>query len=204
MPFQSPINLKKGEHPQEARIRRVFLRVTGRYQEPGQEALKPATSMRQAMLAEGYAPSTADNPAQVMESKTWQTLIAENFGEEDTAKLHGNLMRAGTLSRATFDPDMSDEEIKELIDAIPGARFMRVRDVRYKNPKDKSECEADGVTPRVYERIAFYIKPELDARDRALDKAYKVRGNYAAEKRVNENINYSLADLRRMKAEGKL
>jgi hypothetical protein len=204
MAFKSPIEIRKGEHPQEARIRRVFLRVTGRYQEPGMEALKPATSMRQAMLAEGYAPSTADNPKQVMESKTWQTLIAENFGEEDTAKLHGNLMRAGTVTTMTFDPDMTDEEIKEIIEAAPGSRFLRAKDVRYSHPKDATQYEADGITPRCYERKAYYVRPELDARDRALDKAYKVRGSYAAEKRVNENINYSLADLRRMKAEGKI
>lgn len=45
-------------------------------------------------------------------------------------------------------------------------------------------------------------RPDNQARLRAVDIALRLRGAYAAEKRDNRNINFSLADLRRMREAG--
>jgi len=47
-------------------------------------------------------------------------------------------------------------------------------------------------------------RPDNQARLRAVDIALRLRGAYAAEKRDNRNINFSLADLRRMREAGEI
>lgn len=200
-PEKTREHLPKVGNAVKERMRRVFLRVTGTY---GNE---PPVSMAMAMRAEGYAEDTARNPQQITRSQTWAEIMDEHLAQDKLGKIHDELLRAGHLDQLAFRKESTDQEIVEFIAQVPGFKLINIEEVydsRWERI-DEDDPQSEKVEVRTHVgRRANVVAPDNRTRRESLDLAYKLRGSYAAEKRVNENINYSLADLRRMKAEGKI
>lgn len=200
-PTKSKETLPKVGNAVKERMRRVFQRVTGTY---GNE---PPVSMAMAMRAEGYAEDTARNPQQITRSQTWAEIMEEHLSQDKLGRIHDELLRAGHLDVLVFRKDATDAEIVAFIAQVPGFKLINIEqayDIKWE-PVDPDDPKSKKVEVRtLVARNANVVAPDNRTRRESLDLAYKLRGSYAAEKRVNENINYSLADLRRMKAEGKI
>lgn len=100
-----------------------------------------------------------------------QNAIHEALGDDMLAKKHQELLTASTIQTMSFDKEVEREDIKEFIEDIPGAKLFRIIQ------KDDKQ-------------IAYMKMPDTTIQDKALDKAYKLRGDYAPIKTASININY--------------
>lgn len=102
-----------------------------------------------------------------------QEAIAEALPDELLEKKHLELLNAVTLDRFSFKLDDSDEVIHETIAKLPGHEVVYIRQ------------DDNG-------KMAYVRVPDSNTQDKALDKAYKIKGSYAPEKHVNVNTNVSI------------
>lgn len=94
--------------------------------------------------------------------------IKEALPDDLLAQKHKELFNQKQLAYFTFSKEMPDEEI---IDHVEAAGFA----VIVVRPSDKV-------------KYAFYSIDDAQAKSKALDMAYKVRGTYAPEKSVSLNF----------------
>lgn len=152
----------------------------------------------------GYSESYAKT-GRFKKTEVWGELMKEYLPNSKLAKLHGDLLESSHIQHYIFpkirddvpvEEETTDEtetkkkkkgkkktrvkdtltkkEIKEIVESVPGCKLIYVKDDKYTG------------------KIAFFQAPDSKSRSNALDMAYKVRGNYMAEK---ENNNDPLDDL---------
>lgn len=122
----------------------------------------------QAMREAGYSESTTKTPQRLTESKGWTTLIEKYIKEIDLARVHKFILNAKTMAHYDFPLKEKDNEIKNIIASIPKARLISIRPYgRYKR--------------------AYFLNPDLEYIDKALDKAYKVKGRYKNSLTLEQN-----------------
>lgn len=102
-----------------------------------------------------------------------QNVIQEALSDDLLAKKHNDLLNASTLSHTSFDKELDDEEIRDFVKDIPGAKLFRI-------------VQKDD------KKIAYIKMPDTNIQEKALDKAYKIKGTYAPEKKAILNINHEL------------
>lgn len=100
--------------------------------------------------------------------------IADAFPDDLLAKKHKQLLEASTLHKEYFDPELSDEEIREIVEASPHCKLLHIErfPVITKKVKGKiaSQHQRDTL---VYVRV-----PENFTQGTALRDAYKLKGAY--------------------------
>lgn len=126
-------------------------------------------SMRQAIVDAGYSQKVADNPSKITSSVTWGELMEVHLSDDDLSQKHKELIQASTLQSMKFDIDIEPDEIREYFAEMKGYKLFRIVDKYY---KDK------GKEDEMYERIAYYRAPDTTIQEKALDKAYKLKGRY--------------------------
>lgn len=91
--------------------------------------------------------------------------IDEALGDSMLATKHMELLNAVTLERLSFKLKDTDEEIRKIVSQLPGYEVIHIRE------------DTDG-------KVAYVRSPDSNTQDKALDKAYKIKGTYAPEKKV--------------------
>lgn len=132
-------------------------------------------NVSRAMLDVNYSPATAKTPQKLTESVGWQELLDEYLPERDLAKKHKELLNAVNLEKLSFNPRDTDEEIRKVIENMEGYTLLYIK-----------SSESDG---RITDKYAYVKAPDNMAQDKALDKAYKLKGSYAPEKTQALNVN---------------
>lgn len=145
--------------------------------------------MKAAMKEAGYSDAYSSHPAKMTRKKSWKELMDEYLPEEDVAALHKELKGASYLQQYEFPEatkkdngkTLTDEDIKAIVESVPGCVLTYIKN------------SGHGT------RTAYFRAPDNRVRDAALDKAYKLRGRYAAEKMevTDPYDNLSNADLAR-------
>jgi len=133
-------------------------------------------NVSRAMIDAHYSPATAKTPQKLTESKGWQELIVTFLDDEKLAKKHDQLLNATALERMSFDEETSDEVIEEVIGKMSGYELLHI-------------VENKGTNGAVLSKYAYVKAPDNVAQDKALDKAYKIKGTYAPDKSVNVTMN---------------
>lgn len=113
----------------------------------------------------GYSEESSRKPFQVTRSKTFRELIEEAVPDSKMAERFGMLTDAVTLDQYKLNASMTDKEINELVESIPGFKVRRIQ----RNLLDKF------VT-------VYFWRPDNMSIDKALDKLVKIKGYYAPEK----------------------
>lgn len=93
----------------------------------------------------------------------------EYFPEDTLAKCHQELFHSVKLESFMVAPDIDKKQIKEIKEALEWAG-CKFRSIQY---------GSKGA-------YCYYYAPDNAAKDRALDKAYKLRGLYSNE---NKDVN---------------
>lgn len=120
----------------------------------------------------GYSDSVSLVPSEVTKGKGFRELLDEVIPESLVVDAHKSLLRATKIEHMVFPLDVSDEEITELLasNGCMAKKFMH------------SETQTH----------VWYFVPDGFSRRAGTDMAYKLRGNYSAEKieviDVNERI----------------
>lgn len=140
-------------------------------------------SKRKIMIEAGFSEKYADQPSKFFKTKTAQQLREKYLPVEKIYKLHEDLLDACYLSHYIFPTKkgrkLSDKEIKDIIEGMPGCKLTYI--------KRDEDYIGD---------VAYFTAPDNMSRDKALDKAYKIYGNYAPEKvEITDPNAKSLADI---------
>lgn len=88
---------------------------------------------------------------------------------------HNELLNSSTLEKLSFDDDEDDDVITQVVSQLPGYKLLYIR----RNLSQNGE---------VLSCYAYVSAPNDLIQDKALDKAYKLKGAYAPEKHANLNI----------------
>lgn len=126
-------------------------------------------TMGKILKAAGYSEETSKNPDQVTESKGFRQLIEEAVPDLKMAERFGMLTDAVTLDQYKLNASMTDKEVNELVESIPGFKVRRIQ---------RSLLEK-------YLTVYFW-RPDNMTIDKALDKLVKIKGYYAPEKREHK------------------
>lgn len=117
-----------------------------------------------AMLEAGYPPTTAKNPQQLKRSKAWKELMEDHLSDKNLGKKHEALLEAATLEQVRFDAQDSDESIVGIISELPGYKLIHIR--------------YDYINDKLEKKVAYVKAPDNQTQEKALDKAYKLKGRY--------------------------
>lgn len=117
-------------------------------------------SRRQAIKAAGFSDEMADNPRKVTDSKWFKKAVTDYEDEVNIVKEEKHAVR---LDHYVFPLDMTDDEIVELIEGIPGCKMRKIK-------------HGDQQTR------AYFWTPDHKSRQNMLDKLWKLRGDYSADK----------------------
>jgi len=133
-------------------------------------------NMGKAMKEAGYSDAMAKNPQKLTESAGFQELMNQaGLSDQELLSKHSELLNSAVINSVTFSTfknpkkgkkykALTDEEIKKIIENAPGCKLIRVL---------RTPTEA----------IAYYYSPDARSRKAALDMGYKLKGNYAPEKK---------------------
>lgn len=118
-------------------------------------------NISRAMLEAGYSPNSAKNPKNLTQSKLWQKLMDKHLPDDKLAKIHKEQLEAKTIRSMPFHYKLKDNEIKKIIES-EGFKFISTK--RFMTTA-----------------IVFFSINDVVAIDKALDKAYKLKGKYSSE-----------------------
>ena len=133
-----------------------------------------------AMIKAGYSESYARSST-VITSKTWKDITAEYFDDEEVALIHRQQLQAKVPKSMPFYHKISDEEIKEIIEA-QGFTWFAVK--RFMN-----------------QAYVYFTVPDTMAIDKALDKIYKIKNRYGDTTIVHKYSELTDEDIERETAE---
>lgn len=102
--------------------------------------------------------------------------IDEALSDERLNKKHNQLLEASTLEKLSFDEHDEDEEIREVVAQIEGYTLLHI----------VTRLDKEGNPTSKY---AYVKAPDNQTQEKALDKAYKVRGLYAPDKSITVNVD---------------
>lgn len=117
-------------------------------------------SLRSAITNAGFSQAVADNPKRITDRKWFKEHLPSH---EETSQAIRELMVSGRLDHYIFPLSMSDAEIVELIENLPGCKMRKIK---------HSETQT----------WAYFWTPDNKSRKDAIDIVLKVRGDYAPEK----------------------
>lgn len=189
------------------RVPTTFLTKDGRTYRATEREIKfveilhqnPGKSLAEIARMAGYGAGMAGEPSQIMESKGVMALMqaaGSQLEDRDLLKLHVDLSRAGKIVKDRF-PAFEPEN---------GNGLQLVDDPTLKATLESEGCHVIGITTLSNAEGAKYREvrmkvPTYEYRDRALDKAYLIKGSYAPKKldtkAENVHVHISLTDLRR-------
>ncbi len=104
-----------------------------------------------------------------------QEAVNELLSDQRINEKHSQLLDAVNLEKLWFDEHDEDETIERVVSEMPGYKLLHI--VR--------NLKSDGEVLNVY---AYVSAPDNMTQEKALDKALKRKGWYAAEKHLNMNV----------------
>jgi hypothetical protein len=123
--------------------------------------------------------------------------LADAFPDELLQKKHLELMNASRLDHMVFPTGPRNESEKESYIAkdkqkaiTEGKEYREIEHITDDDIRDMLEsvnCTVRRIVHRDTARDVYFWSADNMARDKALDKAYKIRGSYAAEKIAGPN-----------------
>ncbi len=125
--------------------------------------------------------------------------IGEYFPDEEIVEIHRTLLKSSSLDHMTFPLGPKTEEERQQRVALDIAKATtegrEYREVEYITDQDvidlleSTNCVVRRIVHRETARDVYFWSPDNMARDKALDKIYKIKGNYAPEKSITLNID---------------
>lgn len=122
-------------------------------------------SMGRILREAGYSETVALHPDKVTDAKGFKELLEIYLPEEMVAKTHHELLLSAKLDSYIMDSKLTDDEITKIVESVPGCSTRKILRVKGRDTVSVYFWSPDGIT-----------------RKGAVDMAYKIRGNYAAEK----------------------
>lgn len=115
-------------------------------------------SVSKAMREAGYSKSYAHNPQRLMRSKSWPDVCEKELYDELLLKQHVSLLKAQKIKKLCFSEDIDKKGLKRLF--------------------KQAGCEFLSASERNGRFVIIIAEPNYLIWEKALDKAYKLKGKY--------------------------
>lgn len=132
-------------------------------------------SVSEAMRKVGYKPGYSKNPQSLTRTQGMKDFLDIVFPPEYVANKHRQLLNASRIEHMVFPLAMTDEEIVEIL--------------------AKANCTVKKFMHSETQTHVWFFMADNMAQDKALDKVYKLRGDYAPEEVDVKSAGLSLVSL---------
>lgn len=161
-------------------------------------------NVSRAMMDAGYTPATANTPQKLTESKAWKEIMEESLPDNFLAEKHVELLNSSRIDHMVFplgpkdedDINFSGAKVKKEGEDKPEAKMPEeykerttLTDKEIIEMLAEVNCKVRRIVHGETARHVYFWAADNMARDKALDKAYKLKGSYAAEKTQALNLN---------------
>lgn len=138
-----------------------------------------------------YSPVVANDPQRITESKTWNEILAEEFPDGEVTGVHKGLLKFARIEHMAFplgpeaaDPQMAWDKITPQQSTTPKPERTSLTDDEIITMFADVNCPVSKIIHRRDFRDVYFSVPDTVARDKALDKVYKLKGRYMDEPNV--------------------
>lgn len=145
---------------------------------------------------------TDDNIVKAVEEV--KITLAERFLDEEVAAVHKELMTSRKLDHMIFpmgpkeddkQPELNvSKEIKTVVDAQIEMERTQLTDKDIEQLLTDANCVLRKIVHGRTARHVYFWAPDNMARDKAVDKVYKLKGAYAPEKSIHLNLDAQIDD----------
>lgn len=152
---------------------------------------KGKNTMQSKMIEQGYSESYAKS-GHIKDTRSWDVLLKDELTDGELMQVHKSLLKSARLDHMVFATGPRDEADK--LDYIERARAKAKKDkkeydesIEYITDDDIKEmlystnCLVRRIVHRDTARDVYFWSPDNMARDKALDKGYKLKGKYEPE-----------------------
>lgn len=148
-----------------------------------------------------YSESMSKKPDKLTKSKGWNILLETHLGDDLLAETHHGLLKSTTLDHMTFPPFNAVKAKKEVVTPVTlpsdtgdienvGEKFgEQLNDQEIRDLLASVNCQVRKIVHGELARHVYYWCADNRARKDGLDLAYKLKGKYAPEKRLDVVIN---------------
>lgn len=130
-------------------------------------------SLYQAMIDDGYSEEYARG-GHIKNKKTFQKLLQERLGDDKLSNIHRQLLVSKKLDYMLFTHEIKDADIYELMESVG--------------------CTPKKIIHGIQGTHVWFWLPDSKSRKDALEMAYKLRGDFAAEKIAVEGGLSAMSD----------
>lgn len=131
-------------------------------------------NIQKAIKDAGYSQEVVENPQKILNSRTWQELMDAEFPDDSISERHNQLLTASRFEKQEFPPGA-----KLTANKIPGSEELSDEEIR--EMFAEAQCRVHRILHGTDKRIVYFSSPDNLARDKALDKVYKIKGRYTDE-----------------------
>ncbi len=160
-------------------------------------------NVSKGMRDAGYADKTVKNPSNLTESKAWEEIMEDVLPDENLAEIHRQQLNSTRIDHMVFPLGPKGEDDDNFSGAKPDKDKETKNEIEVERTTLTDEeiidmlaavnCTVKRIVHGQTARHVYFWSPDNMARDKALDKAYKLKGHYKAEKKeLSGSIN--LAD----------
>lgn len=152
----------------------------------------PSLSVGEAIRAVGLPESMATHPAQVVNTPEWNELLDQMLPRGELLATHKGLLRASRIDHMIFaDGPKTAEDGRAWIAARneklkpsdePYTIDDALTDDDIRAMLEEKNCTVRRISRTENSRHVYFWSPDNKARQAALDSAYKLRGDFAADK----------------------
>lgn len=151
-------------------------------------------NLPKALEAVGYSKTVVKTPSKVTDTRSFQELMDERLSDDEATRIHKGLLNSSRLDHMTFGLGPKDEKEKAEYIAQRMAKAEKegkeYEPIDYITDQDIREMLADvgctvrRIAHREMSRDVYFWSPDNLARDKALDKVYKLKRRYGVEEGV--------------------
>lgn len=129
------------------------------------------SSMKEALIACGYSKSVSEAPSKVTGTKSWKQLLNQYLPEDKLLKVHEQQMNSWKLQSMLFQKQVPDEDIFELMEQV--------------------NCVVKKVVEIPTGKLVFYITPDNQSRNKALEMGLKLHKKLTDKVEVRDTTPYA-------------
>lgn len=129
----------------------------------------PGINLGKILRESGYSIQTSLKPRLVTETRGFKEELSLIMSDKQLVLTHASLLNAVKLEKYSFDPTITNTEIRSMVEGVVGYKVRNISRI----PGKKTIC--------------YYWSPDSMIIDKALDKFYRIKGYYQKANRERDN-----------------
>ena len=128
-------------------------------------------SMKEALKQCGYSKAVQNNPSKVTKSESWKQMLDRVLPESKLLDIHEKQLQSWRLQSMLFQKQVPDEDIFELMETVG--------------------CVVKKVVEIPTGKLVFYIQPDNQSRNKALEMALKLHKKLTDKVEIRDTTPYA-------------